>query len=190
VVLLLILTMGYLFFRGGDPGRDEGKAAESFLGRAKGEIVAALRGDEDGEGVYSLPAGATVRDLLRAAGREIPPVAGAGELDRRLKNGERVTILPPGKGAPAFAVDEIPAAQKMVLGVPVDLNRASLEDLERLPGIGRKTAEAIVRYRETEGPLKSLEDLKKTGLAGDRRIDEIRRFGFAGEGKDPAGGNE
>lgn len=187
VILLLILTMVYLFLRGWNPGRDEGKAAESLLGCGKGEIVAALRGDDEREGVYTLPAGATVGDLLRAAGLELP--VGAAERDRRLKNGDRVTVLPAGKGEPAFAVDEIPAARKLVLGVPVDLNRASLEDLERLPGIGRKTAEAIVRYRETEGPLKSLEDLKKTGLAGDRRIGEIRRYGFAGEGKDPAGGN-
>lgn len=162
-----------------------GKTAESLLGDGKGKVVTELRGDEDREGVYTLPAGATVGDLLRAAGLETP--AGAAERDRRLNNGDRVTVLPAGKGAPAVTLDEIPAAQKMVLGIPVDLNSASLEDLERLPGIGRKTAEAIVRYRETEGPLKSLEDLKKTGLAGDRKIDEIRRYGFAGEGKDPAG---
>lgn len=188
VILLLILTMVYLCLRGWNPGRDEGEAAESLLGCGKGSVVAALRGDDEREGVYTLPAGATVGDLLRSAGLELP--AGAAERDRKLKNGDRVAVLPAGKGAPAVRLDEMPAAQKMVLGIPVDLNRASVEDLERLPGIGRKTAEAIVRYRETEGPLKSLEDLKKTGLAGDRRIDEIRRYGFAGEGKDPDGGNE
>ncbi len=44
-------------------------------------------------------------------------------------------------------------------GEVIDLNEADVYDLQRLPGIGEKRAQAIVEYREEHGPFQSVEDL-------------------------------
>ncbi len=182
VALLLALSLAWIAL---SPGRTAECRHGETLVPAVGEtgVVAAFRGDEDREGVYGLPEGSAVRDLLRAAGWK-PPVGIDGTvLERTLREGDRVTPLKGPDGRPLLSIDAMPAAAKLVFGLPVDLNGASYDDLTRIPGIGKKTAEAILRYRETAGPLKSLEDLKEITTLGDRKISEMGKYAFAGPGK-------
>lgn len=44
------------------------------------------------------------------------------------------------------------------------MNTASQAQLERLPGIGEVSARRLIQYRTTNGPLRSLEDLRRAGL--------------------------
>ncbi len=55
----------------------------------------------------------------------------------------------------------------------VDLNRATAAELEQLPGVGPQTAERVVRYREQNGPFKTLNELKKVGGLGDKTIAKL-----------------
>ena len=55
----------------------------------------------------------------------------------------------------------------------LDLNAATASDLERLPGIGPKIAERIVRYREKSGPFRSVEALKDVRGIGDRTLEKL-----------------
>jgi len=56
----------------------------------------------------------------------------------------------------------------------LDVNTAADYELEMLPGIGLKTAEAIVRYREEHGPFASLEALSEVPGIGPKTIENIR----------------
>ena len=94
-----------------------------------------------------------------------------------------MTLMRDPGGMPFLSVDAMPAAEKLVFGLPVDLNEASYDDLTRIPGIGQKTAEAILRHRENSGPLKSLDDLKEITTLGERKISEMGKYAFAGPGK-------
>jgi competence protein ComEA len=58
----------------------------------------------------------------------------------------------------------------------LDLNQATAQDLERLPGIGKKTAERIVAYRVENGPFKQLEDLLAISGVGRRTLEELRQL--------------
>lgn len=58
----------------------------------------------------------------------------------------------------------------------IDVNTASAEELERLPGIGPVKAKAIVEFRETSGPYKTLEDLLKVPGIGEKTLNEIAPF--------------
>jgi len=60
---------------------------------------------------------------------------------------------------------------------PVDLNKANVENLETLPGVGPETAKAIIKGR----PYESLEDLGRVKGIGPATIDKLREKAVAGE---------
>jgi competence protein ComEA len=59
---------------------------------------------------------------------------------------------------------------------PLDINRATVEELSRLPGIGPMTATFIVSYRSEHGPFKTTEDLMKVKGIGRRTFERIREL--------------
>ena len=59
---------------------------------------------------------------------------------------------------------------------PIDLNRATADDLDRLPGIGPSTAQAIVDYRDQHGPFGSVDDLLDVRGIGPAKLDAIREL--------------
>jgi len=56
----------------------------------------------------------------------------------------------------------------------ININTASAEELATLKGIGDKTAQAIVAYRQKNGPFKSIEDLKNVKGIGDKKFEAIK----------------
>ena len=59
---------------------------------------------------------------------------------------------------------------------PVDINKATVESLATVPGIGKVTAERIVEWRETNGPFRRIEDLMKVKGIGDKTFDRLRPY--------------
>jgi len=57
---------------------------------------------------------------------------------------------------------------------PVDLNRATAEELETLPGIGERTAERIIEYRREQGGFKKIEELMNVRGIGERSFLRLR----------------
>ena len=56
----------------------------------------------------------------------------------------------------------------------LDLNTATAEELQKLPGIGEVLSQAIVEYREEHGPFQSVEELLQVPGIGQGRLDNIR----------------
>ena len=63
-----------------------------------------------------------------------------------------------------------------VFNYPLDLNQATKEELESLPGIGPGKAEDILTYRETFGPFTSLDELLEVEGIGQKTLDSLREF--------------
>ncbi len=59
---------------------------------------------------------------------------------------------------------------------PIDLNSATVEQLQQLPGIGPGTAKAIVRFREKSGPFRRVEDLLAIRGITKRRLEKLRPY--------------
>lgn len=57
---------------------------------------------------------------------------------------------------------------------PLDLNRATAAELEKLPGIGPTLAARIVNWRETHGPFRSVEDLLSVPGIGPKTLENLR----------------
>ena len=66
--------------------------------------------------------------------------------------------------------------ERKVSEFPIDLNKASEKELEKLPMIGPVKAKAIVDYRSKNGPFKSVEDLMNVSGIGKKTLDRIKNY--------------
>lgn len=127
-------------------------------------------------GVYRLPAGSRIGDAIAAAGGYGAAVD-AALVDRQLNlaavvtDGEKIRV--PVRGEAAATGDSgIPGAAPATGGL-VDLNHASAEELDTLPGVGPVTAAKIIAARE-ERPLASADDLLARKIVGAATLDKLR----------------
>lgn len=58
----------------------------------------------------------------------------------------------------------------------INVNRASQEELESLPGVGPSTAKKIIDYRESEGKLSTIEDVKNVNGIGEKKFESMKDF--------------
>jgi len=68
----------------------------------------------------------------------------------------------------------------------IDINKASVKELQSVKGIGPKTAQAIVKYRKEHGKFSSVSDLKNVKGIGDKKLKMIKQSLKGGESTKPA----
>lgn len=130
-------------------------------------------------GVVTLPAGARVADAIRAAGG-LRPGTGTGSLNlaRRVVDGEQIAVgvpaAPPQAVPPQAAPPGTAGAPAAAPGQPLDLNTATAEQLDDLPGVGPVLAQRIVEYRTRNGGFRSVEQLREVSGIGERRYAELK----------------
>lgn len=141
-------------------------------------VVVDVRGAVEAPGVYELPPGARVQDAILAAGGLSPDAdLSTVNLARRLRDEEVVVLLrlPEPGSTPEVAVsDGVAGAPSGDIPARININTATLAELDVLPGVGEVTAERIVRFREENGPFRSVDDLIHVEGISDRTIDEFR----------------
>ncbi|HST67315.1 MAG TPA: ComEA family DNA-binding protein [Mycobacteriales bacterium] len=134
-------------------------------------LVVAVTGKVRRPGVVTVAAGARVIDALRAAGGPLP---GADletlNLARKLTDGELVAVGVPG---PAPAAGAAPGAAAGSTG-PVDLNTATLADLDTLPGVGPVLAQRILDWRTAHGQFATVDQLADVPGIGESRMAQLR----------------
>ncbi|MGW4898091.1 helix-hairpin-helix domain-containing protein [Kitasatospora sp. NPDC004240] len=141
----------------------------SATGAGPETVVVDVAGKVPSPGVRSLPGGSRVADALRAAGGALPGAETKGlNLARVLTDGEQVLV---GESAPPAPG---PAPGSGVPPQPISLNRATLEQLDALPGLGPTLARRIIAHRDSHGPFRSLEQLRQVGGIGERTYADIR----------------
>lgn len=79
-------------------------------------------------------------------------------------------------GCSTRQVYQIPANIAPAAPDAININTASVEELERLPRIGRKRAEAIVKFRDENGPFRRVEHMMQISAVSERRFLEIRPY--------------
>ena len=149
--------------------------------RAAPPIVVDVVGAVRRAAVVHLRDGARVIDAINAAGG----ATADADLTRlnlaaALADGSRVAV--PRVGAPAPGVDPAAVSGAGTDGAgaapsasaPVDLNTATAEQLETLPGVGPATAAAIIADRVAHGPFRSVNDLGRVRGIGDAKLAQLR----------------
>jgi competence protein ComEA len=140
-----------------------------------GSVFVHVAGAVRRPGVYELPEGSRVIDALEAAGgAERGGDLAALNLAAVLADGQQVLVTDRG------ATPSSPVAGGAVPspGAPasVNVNAATPEELETLPGIGEVLAAAIVQFREEHGPFSSVDQLLDVSGIGEVTLEEIRDF--------------
>jgi competence protein ComEA len=158
-------------------------AGSSATGPA-GELVVAVAGKVRRPGLVRLPVGARVADALEACGG-LQPGAEVSFLNlaRKVTDGELILVgvTPPpgmpGAGAGGAAGGGAPpggAAGPAEPGGPVNLNTATLTELDTLPGVGPVLAQRIVDHRERHGAFRAVDDLRQVDGIGETRFEQLK----------------
>lgn len=126
-------------------------------------VVVAVAGKVQRPGLVRLPAGARVADAVEAAGGPLPGTdLSTVNLARKLVDGELVVV-----GTPAASAGGASSG-------PVNLNTASAEQLQTLPGVGPVLAERIIAYRDEHGGFATVADLRNVSGIGDARFHDLQ----------------
>lgn len=129
--------------------------------RAPDTIEAEIKGEVQSPDVYTLKYGATIKDLIEAAGGCTP---GADlsmlSLQEEVRAHEVVVIRKKARE------DEAPL---------ISLNTATKEELMELPGVGESTANKIIDYRLAHG-FSKLEDLMDVPGIGEKKFEKLKPF--------------
>jgi len=138
------------------------------------------------EGIYSLPVGSRVNDAIQAAGGfAIDANTNGINLAALLVDGEQIVVpkLPP---TPELSTDDLsidesntdelstdisPSRTSSLL---VNINTATLEELDELPGIGPVIGQAIIDYRNANGPFARIEDIQDVSGIGPVTYEKIK----------------
>lgn len=136
-------------------------------------IVVAVTGKVRRPGVVTVAAGARVIDAVQAAGGPLP---GADletlNLARKLADGELVTVGVPGV-APVAGAGPAQGGAPATTG-PVDLNTATLAELDTLPGVGPVLAQRILDWRTAHGQFAAVDQLADVPGIGASRMAQLR----------------
>ncbi len=148
---------------------------------ASSVVVVDVKGRVRRPGVVELPVGSRVIDALDAAGGVTARGSTDGlNLAAVLTDGVAIVVLGPGQAAglaplsPGSAtIGAAPSAGGTSMTGPIDLNAATLEQLDTLPGIGPVLAERILQWRAEHGRFSSVTELQEVSGIGDATFSDL-----------------
>jgi competence protein ComEA len=135
---------------------------------AQQELVVDVVGAVRRPGLHRLAQGTRIADAVASAGGATAKAELAlVNLAAPLADGEQVVV--PVRGAATASAGGTPSAS-----APLDLNTATPEQLDALPGIGPATAAKIISFRQAHGPFRSVDELDAVPGIGPARIEQLK----------------
>ena len=172
IVLALIALIVYGVVR--QANRDEVVLSESDLSStettetATGKVIVHVAGAVVNPGVYTLTGDVRVIDAIEAAGGMTDEADGdALNLAAPIEDGQKITVYTTAQTAGSGT------GTGSNTGL-ININTASQDELETLPGIGEVIAGNIIDYREDNGSFSSIEEIKNVNRIGDKLYEQIK----------------
>ena len=138
-------------------------------------ITVDVKGAVKAPGIYDLPVGSRVNDAVQKAGG-LTEQADSKSINLAQKVSDEALVYVPTKGEEANQQANSGASSSTNKEKKVNLNKASLEELKQVKGLGGKRAQDIIDHRETNGKFKSVEELKKVSGIGAKTIEKLKDY--------------
>ena len=143
-----------------------------FGDKTSGPIIVEIIGDHEHNGIYHIGEKAKAYNLLMAAGVRDLERFDKINLNTTLSSGKSVFIESGNK----LTITEMNNAKKLACNIPIDINKASLDDLIMIPGIGEKTAWQIIQLRKKYGGFKKINDLMAIRGIKEKKITKLKGY--------------
>lgn len=159
---------------------DTSKAHDSTQASAKIPIVIHIDGAVAAPGVYSLESGARTQDAVLAAGGLLDSADTTNvNLAAKLSDGQKVHIPCEGEAVQssgaADTAGNLSSSAASSSGL-ININTATVDELDTLPGVGPSTAASIVEDRESSGAFSSIEDLMRVNGIGEKKFAKLKDY--------------
>lgn len=138
-------------------------------------ITVDVKGAVKAPGIYDLPVGSRVNDAVQKAGG-LTEQADSKSLNLAQKVSDETLVYVPTKGEEASQQSGSGATSSTSKEKKVNLNKASLEELKQVKGLGGKRAQDIIDHREANGKFKSVDELKKVSGIGAKTIEKLKDY--------------
>ena len=138
-------------------------------------ITVDVKGAVKSPGIYDLLVGSRVNDAVQKAGG-LTDQADSKSLNLAQKVSDEALVYVPTKGEEASQQSGSGATSSTSKEKKVNLNKASLEELKQVKGLGGKRAQDIIDHRETNGKFKSVDELKKVSGIGAKTIEKLKDY--------------
>jgi competence protein ComEA len=132
-------------------------------------IMVDVKGAVYHPGVYKLLPNMRVQDAINLAGG-LTKNADPFSINLAERVYDEMSIIVLEKGESSNALPSSTSSPK------IRINKATLEEIESLPGIGPKKAEAIIQYRDENGPFKQVEDLLEVSGIGEKTLEQLKEY--------------
>lgn len=178
-----LLAAGILFLASRPP---KGEAITLMPPPTPAPLMVHVAGDVVQPGVYSIPSGSRVRDAIEAAGGlSAQASAAALNLAAFVEDGAQILVpTKPPTAAPTSLVStgggQTSTGNTAPTPVPpstpglININTATVEELDSLPGIGPAIAQRIIDYRTENGPFAQIEDIMNVSGIGPATFEKIK----------------
>ena len=137
-------------------------------------ITVDVKGAVKSPGIYDLPLGSRVHDAVQKAGGMTENADGKALNLAQKVNDESLVYVPTKEEAANQESYSNATGNKETK--KVNINKASLEELKQVKGLGGKRAQDIIDYRESKGTFKSVDDLKKVSGIGAKPIEKLKDY--------------
>ena len=151
-----------------EDGNQKEEAVEQDL------ITVDVKGAVKSPGIYDLPVGSRINDAVQKAGG-LTDNADSKSINLAQKISDEALVYVPTK--------EEATSQESQSNTPnnkeskkVNLNKASLEELKQVKGLGAKRAQDIIDHRDSNGKFKSVDELKKVSGIGAKTIEKLKEY--------------
>ena len=139
-------------------------------------ITVDVKGAVKSPGIYDLPVGSRVNDAVQKAGG-LTEQADSKSLNLAQKVSDEALVYVPTKGEESTSQQSgSGTASSTSKEKKVNINKASLEELKQVKGLGGKRAQDIIDHREANGKFKSVDELKKVSGIGAKTIEKLKDY--------------